>query len=105
MEVDMKIELIIPKLDNDGSDNSQVIDSAIATMCKTFGGATAYDANGFWVNESGKLFKDAVTVLVAAATQKEEANNAAIDLAKKVLAATDQEAVFVSVGGDAKIIE
>jgi hypothetical protein len=104
MEVDMKVELIIPKLDNDGSDNSKVIESAIVTMCETFGGATAYDANGFWVNENGKLYKDAVTVLIAAAIENKAAHDEAITLAKRVLASTDQEAVFVSVHGKAEII-
>ena len=40
----MKVELIIPKLDNDKSDNSAVIEFAIKTMCALYGGATVYDA-------------------------------------------------------------
>lgn len=101
----MKVELIIPALDNDGSDNSAIIEKNIAELCKLYGGATVYTAEGFWINEAGRLFKDDVKVLVSAATDKDSAKAQLRELAKDILAATDQEAVFLSVGGDAEIIE
>ena len=101
----MKAEIIIPRLDNDGSDNAAVIDATLIRMCGLFGGATAFDALGYWVNDAGRLFRDDVVVVVSAATDRDVAQAALVDLARSVLAATDQEAVFVSVGGDAQIIE
>ncbi|EBA18418.1 hypothetical protein RSK20926_11884 [Roseobacter sp. SK209-2-6] len=101
----MKVELIIPALDNDGSDNSAVIEAAIKSFCKLYGGATVYEASGYWVNDAGHLYEDAVKVLVSAATKKEEAKEQLRGLAREVLAVTDQEAVFLSVGGEAEIIE
>lgn len=101
----MKAEIIIPRFDNDGSDNAAVIDATLIRMCGLFGGATAFDARGYWVNDAGRLFRDDVVVMVSAATDKAAAQAALVDLARSVLAATDQEAVFVSVGDDAQIIE
>lgn len=101
----MKLELIIPKLDNDGSDNAAVIEDAVRTMCGTFGGATVYDAAGFWVNPEGHLYRDEVSVIVSAATVEGAARDAMLALARRVLDLTDQEAVFVSINGKAEIIE
>lgn len=101
----MKVELIIPAKDNDGSDNAEVVKSAIKDFCKLYGGATVYDAAGYWINEDGRLYEDQVKVLVSAATDKASAKTELRDLAKAVLRATDQEAVFLSVGGEAEIIE
>ncbi|AUQ92776.1 hypothetical protein PhaeoP24_04218 (plasmid) [Phaeobacter inhibens] len=101
----MKVELIIPTLDNDGSDNSAIIERNIAQMCKLYGGATVTDAKGYWINDEGRLFEDAVKVLVSATTDKDSAMAELEKLAQDILDATDQEAVFLSVGGEAKIIE
>lgn len=101
----MKLEMIIPKLDNDGSDNAAVIEDAVRAMCGTFGGATVYDAAGFWVNAQGHLYQDAVSVIVSAATAEGEARETMLALARRVLDMTDQEAVFVSINGKAEIIE
>ncbi|MGH1415361.1 MAG: molybdenum cofactor biosynthesis protein MoaE [Pelagimonas sp.] len=101
----MKVELIIPAQDNDGSDNSAIITAAIKDMCQLYGGATVYDAAGYWINDNGHLYEDAVKVLVSAATKPDEAKAELTKLARDILDATDQEAVFVSVGGDAEIIE
>jgi hypothetical protein len=103
----MKLEMIIPHRDNDGSDNAAVIESSIRALCAKFGGVTVYDAKGFWVNPEGRLYQDDVAVLVSAALSQEQESVAADlrALAREVLAATDQEAVFLSVAGQAEIIE
>lgn len=97
-----KVELIIPNYDNDGSDNSELIKEAIKGLCQSFGGATVYQAKGFWVNDKGHLFEDAVSVIISAT--ETNAMNELEALADMVLKATDQEAVFVSHDGNAKII-
>ncbi|WP_136443669.1 DUF3574 domain-containing protein [Pacificoceanicola onchidii] len=101
----MKTELIIPNLDNDGSDNAALIERNISAMCAAFGGATVYQANGYWINESGTLFRDPVSVIVSAATEKDGALSVLREAAREILNATDQEAVFIAVGDQAEIIE
>ncbi len=100
----MKVEMIIPNQDNDGSDNAELIETCITRFCENYGGATVYQANGFWINEEGRLFKDDVSVIIAAAIEGKKAEEVR-DLAKMVLGVTDQEAVFVSINGKAEIIE
>jgi len=98
--------IIIPVKDNDGSDNSSIIERTIRTLCETHGGATAWEAKGFWVNQKGRLFKDDVMVIQSAMTKQEGNREALRELARGILSDTDQEAVFVShAGGDVEIIE
>ena len=99
----MKVELIIPKNDNDGSDNASVIESSIASLCGLYGGVTAYDATGYWMGAE-KLYRDQVTVLVSAAT-KDATADAVREIAQMVLDVTDQEAVYFAVGDQAEILE
>jgi hypothetical protein len=103
----MKAEakLLIPAKDNSGADLTDIVERNIAAMCKLYGGATVYDARGYWVNEAGRLFVDPVVVICSQATSKADAKEDLRGLAKDILAATDQEAVFLSVAGEAEIIE
>ncbi|MCF3935022.1 molybdenum cofactor biosynthesis protein MoaE [Acuticoccus sp. M5D2P5] len=100
----METKIIIPVLDNDGSDNAAVLDRTIRTVCGLFGGATVYAAKGYWLNDEGRLYEDAVSVVVSYSTN-DEAMDSLRALAREVLDLTDQEAVFISVGGSAEIIE
>ena len=100
----METKIIIPLRDNDGADNAPVIERAVGTFCAAFGGATAWDATGYWVNPEGKLYAEPVRVIVSAATDAAKAKNALSSLARDVLDLTDQEAVFTSVDGEADII-
>ncbi|RAI01081.1 molybdenum cofactor biosynthesis protein MoaE [Acuticoccus sediminis] len=101
----METKIIIPNLDNDGSSNADVLDRAIGNVCTLFGGATVYAAKGYWLNDEGRLYEDEVSVIVSASTDGDAAVDALRSLARDVLAVTDQEAVFISVGGKAEIIE
>lgn len=98
--------IIVPLKDNDGSDNSAVIDRTIRSLCETHGGATSWVAKGYWVNANGKLFADDVVVIQSAMTKSEGNREALRALAALVLADTDQEAVYVSYpGGEVEIID
>ena len=99
----MKAELIIPVKDNDGSDNAEIVETAIREMCAKFGGCTVFEANGFWSNDEGKLYNDPVKVIVASVTS--DVDQEIQELASLVLDSTDQEAVFYSVDGKASIIK
>lgn len=103
----MKAEakLIIPSKDNAGNDLSEIVERNIVAMCKLYGGATAYEARGYWVNDAGRLFADPVVVICSQATTKAKAQEDLRELARDILAETDQEAVFLSVSGEAEIIE
>lgn len=88
--------IIIPKFDNDGSDNRPVIENTVRKFCEDFGGATVIDARGYWVNPEGQLFQDEVVKIESAGDPSAE-NNAKINaIADHILTETDQEAVFVS---------
>lgn len=98
--------IIIPLLDNDGSDNSAVIDRTIRALCATHGGATAWDAAGYWASPEGQLYKDGVKVIQSAMTKSDDNRSSLRALALDVLADTDQEAVYVSyAGGEVEIID
>jgi len=47
--------IIIPLHDNDGSDNAPVIERTIRSLIGAFGGATAWNAEGFWMNAEQRL--------------------------------------------------
>jgi hypothetical protein len=97
--------IIVPLKDNDGSDNSPIIERTIRTFCETHGGATAWDAQGYWVSPEGRLYEDGVKVIQSAMTKQEGNREALRELARDILADTDQEAVFIShPGGDVEII-
>jgi antirestriction protein ArdC len=104
MEVRLETKIIIPLRDNDGADNGPIIERAVIAFCAAFGGATAWDAHGYWVNPEGKLYAEPVRVIVSAAADAAKAKRELQALARAVLDLTDQEAVFVSVGGEADII-
>lgn len=98
--------IIVPLKDNDGSDNGAVIERAISTLCRQYGGATSWEGKGYWINAGGRLFADDVMVIQSAMTKTDEAKSALRDLARTVLAQTDQEAVFIShADGDVEILD
>lgn len=58
-------EIIIPKLDNDGKSLTWVHQKAMEYMARNFGGYTAIDSRGGWLDD-GKLYHDeSVTYRVA----------------------------------------
>lgn len=101
----MQVQVIFPLFDNDQSDNSGKIEHAIRTFCGLFGGATVIEGNGHWVNPEGRLYSEPVAVVMAYATEQSDAWGEVRMLARELLDLSDQEAVFVSVGGKAEIID
>lgn len=51
-------QIILPKSDNDGKSLTWVHSQYQKTFCIVFGGFTAYDVQGGWMNDEGKLFND-----------------------------------------------
>lgn len=101
-----KVEIIIPNQNNSGESLEAVITGIKTNMCQLFGGFTAFDAQGGWVSDEGKLYQEQVTVLVSAvADDKAEEAQMILAIARNVLEITDQLAVFVSIDGKAQIID
>lgn len=103
--MNVEAKLIIPTQDNEGNDMSNVVEQNILAMCKLYGGATVYEARGYWIGEGDRLYKDPVAVIISDAVNKTEAKDQLRALASKILSATDQEAVYISAGGETEIIE
>lgn len=101
----MKVEIVIPHRDNDGTDNADVIKNAIKHLCSAFGGGTVLHGEGHWVAPDGQLYVGPVAVITSTATDREQARAEMVSLAKRVMAFTDQKAVFISIDGDGDIVE
>lgn len=101
-----KVEIIIPQNNNQGGSLESVIDGVKTNFCNVFGGYTAISAEGGWVSNDGHLFKEPVTVIFSAATKDKDSDaKILVAIAQDVLAITDQLAVFISIDGQAQIIE
>lgn len=101
-----KVEIIIPKQNNNGESLEPVISQVKMNLCQLFGGFTAFQAEGGWISDEGKLYQEPVTVLVSAvAEDKADEAKLIISIARNVMELTDQLAVFVSINGQAQIID
>jgi len=101
-----EVKIIIPNQTNDGQSLEATIEAVQMNMCTLFGGFTAYAAQGGWMDPEGQLYKEPVTVITSAvAADKAEDAQLIIAIARNVLELTDQLAVFVSINGNAEIIE
>lgn len=98
------LTIIVPKYDNDGSDNSSIVEKTIREMCILNGGATVYEARGYWIGENDRLYIDEVYVIVSAKIISDEKRSALRALAESVLESTDQEAVLIAHDFGAEIV-
>ena len=99
-----KVEIIIPQTNNSGESLGAVIAGVKTNLCNLFGGYTAFEAQGGWVSDSGELFEEPVVVLISAATKASDAQ-LITTIARDVLEITDQLAMFISIDGQAQIID
>lgn len=51
-------QIILPKQDNDGKSLTWAHDIYQKAFCSAFGGFTAYDVRGGWMNDKGILYQD-----------------------------------------------
>jgi hypothetical protein len=63
----MRLTIVIPTKDKDGCELGQirniVMDTVLLSVSAEFGGFTAYSATGGWIDDSGKLVIEQVTVI------------------------------------------
>lgn len=51
-------QIILPKFDNDGKSLTWQHEQYQKAFCACFGGYTAYDVRGGWMNDNGNMFHD-----------------------------------------------
>jgi len=99
--------ITVPSVDKAGQPLSPelrhgVLDHALRVMSRCFGGATAVNGQGAWVNGEGKLVCEPVTVVSSYADHADTGAMRRLAESVKLLAA--QEAVMVEVDGQADFI-
>ena len=82
-------------------DNSQYVKATLAKLSSIFGGATAQQAYGGWVADSGQLVTEKVTIVYANCTSEQLENNIAecVDYARQLCKDMSQECISVRVNG------
>jgi hypothetical protein len=95
---------ILPKLGNDGSDLSPVHNWLAVELSRSFGGCTATDGRGLWIDPTGKLFDESVAVFHVAAVDTPDNNKRLSVLIRQAGAKARQLSVYhVDFGGNAWI--
>lgn len=74
-------------------------------LCKQFGGCTAYDGAGSWVNSDGKLYAEPVKIIQTAFKNNYKNRLFLKNLVKKYGKLSKQEAVYLSINNKANIID
>lgn len=108
--LDNIVKIYIPS--TNGSDpiskeeHNKWVDDAMTHFSTMFGGATAVDGNGAWVDDKGNLIKETVTIVYSFA---QKLNNSKIDdvanYAKHIKEALHQSSVSVEVNGKMYFVE
>ncbi|WJH36601.1 hypothetical protein N6H14_13140 [Paenibacillus sp. CC-CFT747] len=82
------------------------MDQALENFSSWFGGATAVDGQGAWVDDSQKLIKENVTIVYAFAEKLDKtAINQVVDYAKAMKTELAQSAISLEVDGRMYFIE
>jgi len=77
------------------------VTDALTQLSKLFGGATASVAEGAWINDSGTLIREQVTIVYAfTGTLSDVLIDHVIALCEKIKAEGRQEAVSLEVNGE-----
>ena len=106
------VKFYMMKKDNGKKSLKALNNTYIKEFCGKFGGCTTYDAKGYYVSSSGKLYKDSDTVAEIFVDTKKAFNDnkkAMVsyfrDIAKRYKKEAKQEAVSVVIDGHVFIIE
>lgn len=86
--------------------HEKFVDEALAQLSGWFGGATAVEGAGAWVDDNKKLIKEKVTIVYAFAEKLDKAAiNQVVDYAKKMKKELGQSTVSLEVDGKMYFIE
>lgn len=109
--LDDVVKIYIPSRDSNSNSlpegqHAANVDQTLEIFSNMFGGATAIDGQGAWVNDDSKLVKEDVTIVYSFASKL---NNKTIDevvaYAKKVKTDLNQSSVSLEVNGKMYFIE
>jgi hypothetical protein len=82
------------------------VDDALTRFSNLFGGATAVDGKGAWVNEQGELVKEDVTIVYSFALKLKNSNiDEVVHYAKQIKDELNQSSVSVEVNGKMYFVE
>ena len=96
-------EINFPTHDNDGAKLMAPL-LIQRELCERFGGCTAYDGHGSWVNDNGKLYAEPVKIIQTAFKNNPKNRLFLKNLVKKYGKLSKQEAVYLSINNKANII-
>lgn len=87
-------------------DNEKVVEEALALLSNCFGGATASEALGAWVDSAGNLVKEKVTLCFSFASQEDlnQHIETIYDYCLNLKLRLKQEAIALEVNGELHLI-
>lgn len=88
-------QIILPKSDNDGKSLTWVHSQYQKTFCIVFGGFTAYDIRGGWMDDSGRIYQDESVSYHIAMEDTEGERNRLRGLASAARLECKQECIFI----------
>lgn len=99
--------ITVPKCDNNGKPLDLLIEWAMETLAKRFGGVTAVEARGSWVGPDGKFYNEPVIQLITAYDPDNRSDDSFLaGLAVNAGIAANQLAMYVRyASGEVEIIE
>lgn len=107
-DLDCKVAIYVPSTINvnEKIDNSEYVISVIRELSSMFGGATASDAVGGWVSESGETVIERVKIVYSfcSSEQLNERFDDVYEICQRIKREMNQEAVTLEVNGQCKFV-
>ena len=107
-DLDSKVSIYVPSTQNvnEEVDNTEQVKSVIRELSGLFGGATATQAVGGWVSESGETILERVTIVYSFCTSEQlrEHFDDVYAIAQRIKEEITQEAVTLEINGQVKFV-
>ena len=107
-DLDSKVSIYVPSTQNVNVpiDNSEQVRSVITELSRLFGGATATQAVGGWVSDSGETILEKVTIVYSFCTSEQlrEHFEDVYGIAQRIKEEMQQEAVTLEINGQVKFV-
>lgn len=107
-DLDSKVSIYVPSTNNVSVevDNSEAVRSVIRELSQLFGGATATQAVGGWVSESGETILERVTIVYSFCTSEQLRKHFddVYAIAQRIKEEMTQEAVTLEINGQVKFV-
>lgn len=107
-DLDSKVSVYVPSTVNvsEQTDNTEQVKSVIRELSKLFGGATATQAVGGWVSESGETILERVTIVYSFCTSEQLRQHFedVYGIAQRIKTEMSQEAVTLEINGQVKFV-